>query len=85
MSLHLVFSTLGWQSCQKLVKPEDGVVLMGDGAYLARQLFQHKSVFVLQEDLEVRGLHEQTEVSGISYAQLVELTIQHKPVVSWTC
>ena len=84
MSLHLVFSTLGWQDCQRLMKPQDGVVLLGDGAYLARQAFQHGHVFVLQEDLDVRGVRDQIQVPGISYDQLVELTIQHKPIVSWS-
>ncbi len=84
MSLHLVFSKPGWQACQRLTKPEDVVVLLGDGAYLARQAFQHRHVFVLQEDLDVRGIHAHTELRGITYAQLVELTVQHKPVVSWS-
>ena len=49
-----------------------------------RQAFQHRHVFVLQEDLDVRGIHAHTELRGITYAQLVELTVQHKPVVSWS-
>lgn len=84
MSLHLVFSTTGWQSCQGRIKPDDGIVLLGDGAYLSMQLDQHNHVFVLQDDLEVRGLTEESRVPGVSYKQLVELTIQYNPIVSWS-
>jgi len=84
MSLHLVFSSTGWQACQDLIKPDDGIVLLGDGAYLAGQIDQYEHIHVLQEDLEVRGLTEKSRVIGISYAQLVELTIQYNPIVSWS-
>jgi sulfur relay protein TusB/DsrH len=84
MSLHLVFTTAAWQACQDLKKADDGIVLLGDGAYLAGQIDQTERVYVLQEDLEVRGLAEKSKVACISYAQLVELTIEYNPIVSWS-
>ncbi|XOV81792.1 MAG: sulfurtransferase complex subunit TusB [bacterium] len=84
MSLHLVFSAGGWQSCQALVVPEDAVVLLGDGAYLVHKAAHGGQMFVLQEDLAIRGLDESSEAMAISYTQLVDLTVKHKPVVSWS-
>lgn len=62
------------------VTPDDAIVLWQDGVLQAvkyPQLFTNKTVFVLQNDIEARGLT--TTLPTISLATLVQLTEKYYP------
>ncbi|MDP0382672.1 DsrH/TusB family sulfur metabolism protein [Glaesserella parasuis] len=62
------------------VIPDDVIVLWQDGVLQAvkyPQLFTNKTVFVLQNDIEARGLT--TTLPTISLAMLVQLTEKYYP------
>ncbi|AGO17210.1 DsrH/TusB family sulfur relay protein [Glaesserella parasuis] len=62
------------------VTPDDVIVLWQDGVLQAvkyPQLFTNKTVFVLQNDIEARGLT--TTLPTISLAMLVQLTEKYYP------
>ncbi|WP_426994968.1 DsrH/TusB family sulfur relay protein [Glaesserella parasuis] len=62
------------------VTPDDAIVLWQDGVLQAvkyPQLFTNKTVFVLQNDIEARGLT--TTLPTISLAMLVQLTEKYYP------
>jgi sulfur relay protein TusB/DsrH len=51
---------------------------------LANKLPKHGPIYVLNEDLQARGLTiENTLYQGISYPEFVELTLECKQVISW--
>lgn len=89
MSLHLIFSPKGANACLDRWSPEDCVVLLGDGIYAANQLTQSHvptaAIAMMASDAEARGIteSEQGGVSRIDYKQLVGLTEEHSPIVSW--
>ena len=82
MSLHLVFSQSGWLSCEVMRAPEDPVVFIGDGAYSARHKISG-NVFVIAQDLAIRGIHAGADIQPVDYPDLVTLCTQHAPIVSW--
>jgi sulfur relay protein TusB/DsrH len=63
--------------------------LLGDGVYAAKQLTQSPvpaaAIDMMASDAEARGIteSEQGGISCIDYKQLVGLTEEHSPVVSW--
>ncbi|MDO9830826.1 DsrH/TusB family sulfur metabolism protein [Glaesserella parasuis] len=62
------------------VTPDDAIVLWQDGVLQAvkyPQLFTNKTVFVLQNDIEARGLT--TTLPTTSLAMLVQLTEKYYP------
>ena len=82
MTLHLVFNLQGLESCLKRRQPADPIVLMGDGTYALSQ--SEIECFVLREDAAARGITSNgRNIHGIDYAEFVELSTDHKPVVSW--
>jgi sulfur relay protein TusB/DsrH len=82
MSLHLVFSESGWRACCPLREPQDAVVFIGDGVYATGAASIHNA-FVIAEDLAIRGIRGNQDISGIDYPELVTLCTRHKPIVSW--
>ena len=82
MSIHLVFSKQGWQSCEPLLNADDQVIFLGDGVYVAATA-TFANVQVLNEDLMVRGLSHLERVRVIDYTELVQLCAEHTPCVSW--
>ena len=89
MSLHLIFSPTGAKACLSRWSPDDSLVLLGDGVYAANQLTQSPvpaaAIDMMASDAEARGIteSEQGGISCIDYKQLVGLTEEHSPVVSW--
>ncbi len=85
MSLHLVYSRRGLAACSARAQADDVVVLLGDGTYAAAGMaeFPIPTYHILQEDLTSRGLSANSDLC-IDYADLVELCIQHNPIVSWS-
>jgi|GEM_PF-1270412 len=78
-------------SLQDLLKSKDVLVLLQEGVYegiLQSPLpFLEKGVlcYALEVDVHARGLREQIhpQVLLISYEELVDLTLQHHPILSW--
>ena len=77
----------------RYMQPEDCLLLIEDGVLaglketvsLKALLSSSGSVFALQEDIEARGLTRQfaTDISRISYADFVKLTIEHPQHIAW--
>ena len=82
MSLHLVFTLQGLESCLQRRQPAEPIVLLGDGAYALSQ--SDIECFVLREDAAARGITSNGKnIHGIDYAEFVELSTNHNPAVSW--
>lgn len=80
-TLHLVFSRAGYEACKQRCRDDDPVLLLQDGVYADTG---GKAVLALESDSIARGMHNRlVNVAHISMDQFVELTTQHKPVVSW--
>jgi len=96
MILHTVktspFQTLAINNCLNLLSEQDSLLLMED-AVIASQaphghfkqltlLAQQNRLFVLQADLDARGIENKIGKS-CSYLDFVELVIQHKSQLAW--
>ena len=86
---HSPFSDTRLGSCLRLLGSEDAVLLCGDGVY-ALQLqgsaltsLEEKTVFILEEDLQVRSLKCPTWATGVDYPAFVELSIRYDKVNTW--
>lgn len=80
-TLHLVFSRTGYEACKHRCKTNDSILLLQDGVYADTQ---GKRAAALESDAIARGMHQRlNNVQFITMDQFVELTTQHKPVVSW--
>ncbi len=80
-TLHLAFSTAGFDAARLRAADGDAILLISDGVYAARSASQ--SVFALKEDLQIRGIEPGPAVTVIDYDGMVELTANHHPLVSW--
>ncbi len=77
----------------RLLSPGDDVLLLQDGVIaamtgsqaLAALLDSGAGIYVLQEDLQARGLTGQisTNATQVSYNQFVALTVKHPQQLSW--
>ena len=85
MTLHLIYSIAGFDAAARRCAPQDTLVLMGDAVYLARpgNTAPRENVVMLAQDGAVRGIGGQTIVPAIDYPRLVELCVDHHPIVSW--
>ena len=85
MTLHLIYSVAGFNAAAQRCEHDDAFVLMGDAVYLARpgNTAPRENMVMLAQDGEVRGIGGQTMVPAIDYPQLIELCVQHHPIVSW--
>ena len=81
MSLHLVFNTAGLKSCLARRLTDEPVVLLGDGVYEITD--STVNCYALREDAETRGVADTSQAKLIDYADLVTLTIDHPPSISW--
>jgi len=80
-TLHLIFSRTGYDACKQRCKHDDAVLLLQDGVYANTA---GKAVYALESDSLARGVHNRLRnATFINMEQFVELTSQHKPVVSW--
>lgn len=80
-TLHLIFSRAGFEACIQRCGPDDCVMLLQDGVYADTGT---KAVFALESDSVIRGVrNRRLNTTHINMDQFVELTTQHKPVVSW--
>ncbi len=86
MSLHLVTTEAGLQSCLIRAATDDPVVLMHAGVYAAVATGVERPMFAISNDVSALGLSDMVpdNVQEISFAQLVDLVAEHSPVVTWT-
>ena len=83
MTLHLIFSPAGWQSCVARLGAEDVVILLGDGVYVADRVVQ-REVLVIEEDCTIRGVKVMNEAATyIGYADMVKCCVENNPIMSW--
>ena len=94
MILHKVatspFTDSNLQQCLKHMQPTDKLLLIQDGVYamlntgFAATLQSLTTVYLLQEDVEARGLTIKNEIfQGVSYSEFVDLSLSCKQVISW--
>ncbi len=87
MSLHLVFSVQGFHACQRRLHANDSQYLLGDVNYAWSQAAQVAEItsYLLAADAKTRGisLDISAPLTHIDYPDLVSLTVEHEPVVSW--
>ena len=89
-TLHLVFSEAGYRALEPLLEGAvraPTIVLLQDACYLLRDQQQSlpDSVLGLAEDLALRGVTLPTDDprATVTTAELVQLTCNHQPIVSW--
>jgi tRNA 2-thiouridine synthesizing protein B len=86
------FETLAINNCLKLLSAQDSLLLMEDAVIAShavhgqfqqlKLLAEQNRLFVLQADLDARGLEKKIGKS-CSYLDFVELVIQHKSQLAW--
>jgi len=83
-TLHTVNRVSALASCLQTAADDDSILLIEDGVYAATQP-QPRALLAIDVDVQARGissrLTENTKVIG--YAEFVELTVQHNPIVTW--
>ncbi|MGR9114476.1 MAG: sulfurtransferase complex subunit TusB [Gammaproteobacteria bacterium] len=94
--LHLIFKSPSDKAVLERVGPGDAVVFIGNSVVLALRQgllaqwlvenIDSRPMYVLSDDLGMRGIASDTLVEGIDvidYSGLVELTLEHKVIQSW--
>lgn len=81
-------------TCLRYIQAADSILLADDAInallyqHLRQQLMQYQ-VFVLQDDVQARGLQEkidslsQVQVTIIDYNEFVAQSLQHSKVITW--
>ena len=90
---HSPFSDNRLDSCLRLLGGNDGLLLTGDAVYALQpgttpcnQLQQRADspqLFVLEEDVQARGLPVPQWIKSLDYPAFVELSITYDKVNSW--
>ena len=80
--LHIVSSREGIDSCVRMLRPCDAVCFLGDACYSVRPT-DCSATYVIQEDLEARGIFKPKDIKGIGYDDLVELVVAFPRSASW--
>lgn len=86
--LHIVNNSgLAWTLCQRFASGDDKVLLIEDGVFAASQCPDELSgqLYVLREDLALRGLNEEFPpgIETVDYAGFVALTTACAKTQSW--
>ena len=76
-TLHLISSPAGLERCLSRCAEGDVIVAMHDGCYAKLPEGSHR----LSEHAAARGLPPKPH--DIDYDELVKLTVEHQPVVTW--
>ena len=77
-TLHLVNSLAALERCRTRSGPADVIVLMHDGCYANTD---KNGAWLLHSHAQARGVEPGER--GIDYDELVTLTEQHTPIVTW--
>ena len=80
--LHLVFSTSGFLACTRSLLPDDQVLFLGDGVYVAKETACKQSYAILR-DVNARGLSLTPGVKGITYDDFVQLVVSSPSSATW--
>lgn len=89
---HSPFTDTRLSSCLRLLGSTDGLLLCGDAAYalqpgttLYGELGARSGLmlYVLEEDLQARGLELPTWAKAVDYPGFVDLSIEHDKVNTW--
>jgi tRNA 2-thiouridine synthesizing protein B len=89
---HSPFGDSRLASCLRLLGPADGLLLCGDATYAladstapfqALQAQSANQVFVLEEDMQARGLIAPIWANLVDYPGFVELSIRFDKVNTW--
>lgn len=83
---HSLFKSRSASAGLALLTPGDAVLLVGDGIYsvMHEDVLAHAHIYALTDDRVTRGLKEHDHVRYIDYAEMVSLTEQHTPIVTWS-
>ena len=83
-TLHTVNRVSALASCLETASDEDTILLIEDGVYAATQK-QPRALLAIDIDVQARGIASKitAETTVVSYADFVELTVQHNPIVTW--
>lgn len=88
--LHLIqkspFQTNCLEQCLSIASTDDHFLLMSDGIYALQKndfVNHFDNIYVLETDLQARGLAADRKIKTISHKQFVELTLQHDKSLSW--
>ena len=85
-TLHLVNKPAAWEGCQPLLDPEDAVLLIEDGVYLAHQAISGAALYALEPDLRARGLSPliHKSIRPVTFDDFVGLVERCERVVTWS-
>ncbi|MXW06975.1 MAG: sulfurtransferase complex subunit TusB [Gammaproteobacteria bacterium] len=81
--LHLVSNSKGYSACKRSLLPDDNVLFLGNGVYVAEETACEQTYAILQ-DVKARGLSLCAGVKGIDYDDFVQLVISTTSSVTWT-
>lgn len=82
-TLHIVFSSVGWQKAQSMVTDQDAVLLCGSAIAMSAAIPSGCSLYVLTDDCQQVGLDAPDTAQAISDEAWVNLVLQHESKVSW--
>lgn len=84
MVLHTINKVAALDMCRGLIGPDDLVVLIEDGVYLALSELLFRT-YALEDDLLARGLQHRNlkSVKLIGYQKFVELSVKAEKICSW--
>jgi len=85
MILHIILSAEARIPGQlkNMINESDGILLAGDGAYLANTIGEFKNpLYIREKDAMDRGISN-TRLSLISDNEWVKLTLQYDKTLSW--
>lgn len=85
MILHTLNKAAALDKCRDLLAPDDCLVLLEDGVYLAAEVSRLARCYAIEADLKARGFKDRLPpgVEAIDYRQLVRLTAQADKVCAW--
>ncbi len=76
-----------FERCLSSIKENDTLLLIENAVYAATKIKQTKGfeIYTIEEDVKIRGLQNKIHptIKLISYAQFVELSIQHPLSIHW--
>ena len=83
-ALHIVNRHSALASCLEVAASDDSVLLIQDAVYALTQA-PPRVLLAIAEDVRARGLESrlQEDVRLVDYAEFVDLTVTHQPLISW--
>lgn len=86
--LHTIHSAAGLERCLGRATADSTLLLLEDGVYaaLAPLAVPVRALYVLAEDLAVRGLGASDLAPGVTAVDIkgfVALTVAHSPIAAW--